>query len=79
MGIMTTTENKLEDLFAKLRALPKARQELAVEVLSEIAEEETYSLSKEESAVLERALERARRGDFASEAEVNEVLNKPWP
>jgi hypothetical protein len=75
MGIMTTTENKLEDLFAKLRALPKARQELAVEVLSEIAEEETYSLSKEESAVLERA----RRGDFASEAEVNEVLNKPWP
>ena len=79
MRIMTTTKNKLEDLFAKLRALPKARQELAVEVLSEIAEEETYSLSKEESAVLERGLERARRGDFASEAEVNELLNKSWP
>jgi predicted transcriptional regulator len=72
---MPTTEDKLESLFAKVRTLPKARQELAVEALSEIAQEETYRLSEDEQA----ALERAKRGEFASEAEVDEALNKRWP
>jgi hypothetical protein len=45
---MPTTEDKLESLFAKVRTLPKARQELAVEALSEIAQEETYRLSEDE-------------------------------
>ena len=75
---MTTTEDRLETLFAKVRALPKARQELAVEVLSEIADEKTYALSEDERAVLESALERAKHGEFASETDIDEVLNKPW-
>jgi hypothetical protein len=75
---MPTTEDKLESLFAKVRTLPKARQELAVEALSEIAEEETYRLSDDERGVLERALERAKRGEFASQAEIDEALNKRW-
>jgi hypothetical protein len=75
---MATTEDKLESLFAKVRKLPAARRELAVEALSEIAGEETYSLSDDERAVLEPALERVRRGEFAPEAEVDEALNKPW-
>jgi hypothetical protein len=75
---MVTTEDELETLFAKVRALPKARQELAVEVLSEIADEETYILSDDERAVLESALERAKRGEFASQTDIDEVLNKPW-
>jgi hypothetical protein len=53
---MVTTE-KLETLFAKVRALPKARQELAVEALSEIADEESYTLSDDERALLESALD----------------------
>jgi len=76
---MPTTEDKLESLFAKVRTLPKARQELAVEALSEIAQEETYRFSEDEQAVLGHALERAKRGEFASEAEVDEALNKRWP
>ncbi len=75
---MDTTEDKLETLFAKVRKLSKARQELAVEALSEIAVEENYKLSDEERAVLEPGLERAKRGEFASEADIDEVLNKPW-
>ena len=75
---MTTTQQKLETLFAKVRALPEERQQMAIMALSEIAEEEVYILSDEERAVLEPALERAKRGEFASEAEVDEVLNKPW-
>jgi hypothetical protein len=75
---MATTEDRLETLFAKVRALPKARRELAVEALSEIADEETYALSEDERAVLESALERSKRGEFASQADIDEVLDKPW-
>jgi len=73
-----TTQEKLETLFAKVLALPEERQQMAIYALSEIAEEEVYILSDEERVVLEPALERAKRGEFASEAEVDEVLNKPW-
>ena len=69
---MATTEDK------QVRALPKARQELAVEALSDIANEEIYPLSDDERAVLEGALERAKRGEFASHTDIEEVLDKPW-
>ena len=77
-SLMAKLNEKLEVLFAKVRDLSAEHQELAVEVLSEIADGSTYALSAEERAVLEPALERARRGDFASHADVVEVLNKPW-
>jgi hypothetical protein len=75
---MSTTADKLEDLFARVRRLPEARQELAIEMLSQIAGESVYRLSDDELAVLAPALDRARRGEFASEAEVDEALNTPW-
>jgi hypothetical protein len=77
--MMDTTEDQLELLFAKVRELPKSRQELAVEALSEIAEEEPYRLSGDERVVLDSALERAKRGEFASDAEIDELLKNPWP
>jgi hypothetical protein len=73
-----TTEEKLEALFAKVRALPKERQEYVAMALAEIAEDDVYVLSEEESAILEPALERAKRGEFASDDDVDMVLNKPW-
>jgi hypothetical protein len=75
---MATTEDKLQTLFAKLKALPQSRQELAIEALSEIAEEEPYNLSDDERATLEPALERAKRDEFASDADVDQTLNKRW-
>jgi hypothetical protein len=75
---MTKIETRLETLLAKLRALPEDRQELALQALTEIVEDEVYELSDEELAILEPALERARRGEFATDAEVDGVLNKPW-
>jgi hypothetical protein len=75
---MTTTEDHLETLFAKVRALPKGRQELAIDALSEITDEREYKLSDAERAVLEPALARAKRGEFASDADVDEVLNNSW-
>jgi hypothetical protein len=57
--------------------MPKDRQEAAVEALSDIAEE-TYTLSTDELRLLRPALDRAQRGEFADDAIVDEVLNKPW-
>jgi hypothetical protein len=74
---MTTIDEKLEALFAKVSALPRERQEHAIIALTEITED-IYELSDEERAILEPALERAKRGEFASDAEVDEILNKPW-
>ena len=74
---MPKTEDKLERLIVKVRTLPTARKRLAVEALAAITDD-TYVLSDDERAVLEPALARAERGEFASDAEVDEVLNKPW-
>ena len=74
---MPKTEEKLERLIVKVRTLPTARKRLAVEALTAITDD-TYVLSDDERAVLEPALARAERGEFASDAEVDEVLNKPW-
>lgn len=75
---MPTIAEKLEELFAKVRALPKARQEMAVFALAEIAEEQVYVLSDEELAVLEPALRDAQRGENLSDAATDDLLNKPW-
>ncbi|HEY7550706.1 MAG TPA: hypothetical protein VH913_14460 [Hyphomicrobiaceae bacterium] len=72
-----TTQEKLEALFAKVRALPEPRQQAAIEALSEIAEE-PYQLSDDELAVLGPAMERVRRGEFVPDEEVAELLDKPW-
>jgi hypothetical protein len=70
---VTTIEEQLEVLFAKVRGLSKERQELAVSVFADIVEETVYEL-----AILKPALEHAERGEFVSDAEISEVLNKPW-
>ncbi len=75
---MPTTEEKIETLVARLRALPKARRELAVEALAEIVDDEVYALSDDERAILVPELEAAKRGEFASDADVEEALDKPW-
>ncbi len=74
---MSANQDKLEALFDKVRSLSKERQEAAVEALAKIASE-PYILSEDELAVLKPALERARRGEFAPEAEVSQLLDKVW-
>ena len=74
---MPTTLEKLETLYLKVRSLPKARQELAVEALSEIAED-VYALSDDERAVLEPALRDAERDENLADADTDEILSKTW-
>jgi hypothetical protein len=71
-----TTQEKLEALFAKVRALPEPRQLAAVEALAEIAQE-PYVLSDEERAIIEPALEDAKRGENL--IDIDDLrLRKPW-
>ncbi|MGO9483043.1 MAG: hypothetical protein ACLPX9_00450 [Rhodomicrobium sp.] len=74
---MTAINEKLETLFDKVRSLPKERQEAAIEALADIAPE-PYELSAGELSVMKPALERAQRGEYASGAEVSELLGKTW-
>jgi predicted transcriptional regulator len=73
-----TTQEKLEALFAKVRALPEPRQLALLEFLAEEIAEEPYQLSEDELAVLRPALERAQRGEFVPDEEVAELLDRPW-
>jgi predicted transcriptional regulator len=73
-----TTQEKLEALFAKVRALPEPRQLALLEFLAEEIAEEPHRLSDEELAVLRPALARAQRGEFVPDEEVAELLDKPW-
>jgi ABC-type nitrate/sulfonate/bicarbonate transport system substrate-binding protein len=58
----------LEDAIAKIRALPEDRQQLAAELLEELASGgDLYELSEDEKAALKDGLERSDRGEFVSE------------
>ena len=72
-----TTQEKLEAVFAKVRALPEARQLALLEFLAEEIAEEPYELSDEERAIIEPALEEAKRGENLIDIE-NLDLRKPW-
>lgn len=74
---MRNTEAKLEALFDKIRILPVERQQIAIDALTEIADE-PYKLSEVERAVLYPALDRMRRGEFVPEDVATELLDKPW-
>jgi hypothetical protein len=72
-----TTQEKPEALFAKVRTLPEPRQLALVELLTEEILEEPYVLPDEERAIIEPALEEAKRGENLTNIE-NLNLRKPW-
>ena len=73
---MNSIQAKLETVFDKVLSLPAEQHEAAAEALTEIASE-SYQLSEDELRVLRPALERARRGEFAEEAVISGLLDKP--
>ena len=74
---MPNIQEKLELLFERVRSLPREGQEAALDALADIASE-PYPLSNDELLILKPALERARRGEYASDAEASELLDKIW-
>jgi hypothetical protein len=72
-----TTREKLEALFAKVRAMPPRQQELVADALADLTEE-PYQLEDDELELLLPELEAARRGEFCTQDEVDAVLRAPW-
>jgi hypothetical protein len=70
----------LERALGKVLRLPEAQQDIAAELLEQVAAGAAgpYELSDDERSVVDAALARARRGEFAAEAEVEAVLRRPW-
>ncbi len=70
----------LEDAIEKVKKLPEDRQALAAEVLEDIASssEGVFQIPAEDLPAVLEGLEQAKRGEFASDAEVDELLGKPW-
>ena len=71
----------LEDAIRKIKDLPDDRQAYAAEVLEQIAAASgngKFVVPEEHRAAVLEGLEQARRGDFASDEEVDAVLRRPW-
>jgi predicted transcriptional regulator len=71
----------LEDAIEKIRRLPEDRQAYAAEVLEQLVADADAGLFEIPDEHMEGVLEglaQARRGEFASETEVDAVLRKPW-
>lgn len=70
----------LEDALGKVLRLPEEKQEIAAELLEQLAQsdEQPYPLSSDERTAVREALARAERGEFADEAQVDAVLRRPW-
>jgi|GraSoiStandDraft_4_1057263.scaffolds.fasta_scaffold614319_2 hypothetical protein len=73
---MSSVSKRLEKALEAVRQWPADRQDAAAEVLEHMNRLATapYELSSEERADLEDALAEARRGEFASDAEVAAML-----
>jgi hypothetical protein len=69
---MGSVSKRLEKALQAVKEWPPDRQDAAAEVLEHMNRlaTATYELSSEERADLEEALAEARRGEFASDAEV---------
>jgi DNA-binding protein H-NS len=70
----------LEQAIEKVRKLPEDRQAYAAEVLEQIAaqQEGVFEIPDEHIAAVMEGLEQAERGEFASDKEIDALLNKPW-
>jgi hypothetical protein len=69
---MTVVSKRLERMLQAVSSWSIDRQEAAADVLEQIDRltASTYELSEDERSDIEQAIAEARRGEFASEAEV---------
>lgn len=70
----------LEEAIGKVLRLPEDKQEVAAELLEQLAQSEgmPYPLSPDERTAVQEALASARRGEFAEDDAVDAILRRPW-
>ncbi len=69
---------KLRDIFERVETWPEPAQEHVLELLLSLEQEyaEPYRLSEADKLAIDRSLEDARQGRFASDAEVEALFNR---
>lgn len=74
--IAVITKDQIDAVLERVHSWPKARQEDAARILLALEAQtvEPYALSDEERTELEAALEEAKRGELATDAEVEAVF-----
>jgi predicted transcriptional regulator len=72
---------KLKDILERAQSWPEPWQEYAADVLQALEQElsDPYELTEEDKAAIERGLEDARQGRFASDAQVKELFDRYRP
>ncbi|NJO22663.1 MAG: hypothetical protein HC868_06610 [Sphingomonadales bacterium] len=70
----------LEEAIGKVLRLPEDKQELAAELLEQLAQSEgaPYPLSPDERSAIQEALASVQRGEFAEDDAVDALLRRPW-
>ena len=70
----------LEIAIGKLLRLPEDKQEIAAEMLEQLAQSDAppFALSPEERTIVREALARSQRGEFADDTAVVEALRYSW-
>ena len=71
----------LKQAIVKILELPKEDQDRAAQALltfAESAKEGVYVLSPEEREAIEESKAQAARGEFATEEEIDALLNRRW-
>ena len=69
----------LDEALAAARQLPPEKQAMAVEFIEELASSASlYVFEADERSIVEAAVARAKRGEFADDADVAALLDRPW-
>lgn len=70
----------LSEVLRKVAELPEERQDDAAHILLRLLENDAsrYRLSDDQLHEVEQAIAEADNGQFASEEEVADVLERPW-
>ena len=70
----------LETAIAQIKDLPPDRQAYAALVLKQIAANDSapFEVPVEHHAAVLEGLAQAERGDFASDADIERALRRPW-
>ncbi len=70
----------LETAIAQIQNLPPERQAYAALVLKQIAADDgsPFEVPAEHRVAVLEGLAQAERGEFASDADVERALNRPW-
>ncbi len=68
----------LEDAISKVRSLPDDKQQLAAQILEELAADRPALLAPDERDAIFEGMAQADEGAFASPAEVEKLLHRRW-